>query len=82
MANTEKNKILTFGSAKTLKELPLTEIKFGSIQLQTVSSYKYLGLTLDSQLNYNLHVNRVIGMVSGKLKQFQRIRSFLSTKAA
>ena len=82
MANTDKTKILTFGSTKTLEKLPPIEIKLGGTPLQAVSSYKYLGITLDSQLNYNLHVSKIIGLVSGKLKQFRRMRSFLSTKAA
>ena len=45
-------------------------------------SYKYLGITLDRQLNYNLHVKSIIGSVTAKLKQFQRMRSFLTIKAA
>ena len=45
-------------------------------------SYKYLGITLDRQLNYNLHVKGTIASVSAKLKQFQRMRRFLSVKAA
>ena len=81
-ANTEKTKVMVFGSKCCLAKLPLFEIKFGDVTLQTVSSYKYLGLTLDAQLNYNLHVNRVIRSVSDKLKQFQRLRSFLNTRAA
>ena len=65
-----------------LEKLPPFQIKFGDIPIQAVTSYKYLGITLDSQLNYGLHVSRVIGSVIGKLKQFQRMRGFLSTKAA
>ena len=37
---------------------------------------------MDRQLNYNLHVKSTIASVSAKLKQFQRMRSFLSMKAA
>ena len=82
MANTDKTKIMIFGSSRTLKNLPPCEIKFGADPLQVVSSYKYLGLTLDSQLNYNKHVNNIVNSVSGKLKQFQRMRNFLNIKAA
>ena len=73
---------MVFGSGCSLAKLPSFEVKFGNVPLQTVSSSKYLGLTLDSQLNYNLHVSKVISSVTGKLKQFRRMRSFLSTKAA
>ena len=81
-ANTEKTKVMVFGSKCGLVKVPPFEIKFGDVILQKVSSYKYLGITLDPQLSYNIHVNKVIHLVSSKLKQFQRMRSFLNTKAA
>ena len=82
MANTDKTKIMIFGSPSIQKKIQPFNIKFGEIPLENVTSYNYLGLTLDSQLNYNLHVNRLIASVSGKLKQFQRMRGFLNAKAA
>ena len=81
-ANTDKSKVMVFGSKGTLKKTSPVVITFGNETLQTVSFYKYLGLTLDSQLNYNLHITRVINSVTDKLKQFRRMRYFLSTKAA
>ena len=80
--NTSKTKIMTFGSPSKLSKLPEFEIKYDGTPLQNVTSYKYLGMTMDNQLNYKLHINKVISSVSGKLKQFQRMRSFLSVKAA
>ena len=81
-ANTDKTKIMVFGSQSVQNKLPPFTIRLGDTPLQSVLSYKYLGITLDTQLNYNLHMNRVIGSVTSKLKQFQRMRSFLNTKAA
>ena len=81
-ANTDKTKVMIFGTKCTLGKLAPFELKFGTDVLQLVSSYKYLGLTLDGQLNYNLHISKVVGSVTDKLKQFQRMRNFLSTKAA
>ena len=80
--NTEKTKLMTFGSKKALGKLPHFEILFNGTPLQRVASYKYLGMTLDSQLNFNLHINRLIASASNKLKQFRRMRSFLDTRAA
>ena len=39
-------------------------------------------MTLDSQLNYGLHVSKIISSVTGKLSQFKRMHTFLNTKAA
>ena len=81
-ANTDKTRVMAFGGPKAIETIPDFEIKMNGAPLQSVLSYKYLGITLDGQLTYNLQINRIISSVSGKLKQFQRMRSFLSTKAA
>ena len=80
--NIEKNKTMVFGSSTVLGKLPPTEIRLGSAVITEVTSYKYLGMTLDPCLNYNLHVSKIIGSVTNKLRQFRRMRSFLNTRAA
>ena len=82
MANTDKTKVMVFGSRNGLERIPEFKIKFGEDTLQTVTSYNYLGVTLDNQLNYNLHITKVTNLVTGKLNQFRRMRKFLTTKAA
>ena len=82
MANTDKTKVMVFGTKQSLEKVPPFEIKLDGASLQTASSYKYLGVTMDSQLSYNLHVNKIVATISGKLKTFQRMRNFLSVRAA
>ena len=82
MANTSKTKVMVFGSPHMLAKVHQPEILLNNEPLQNVSVYKYLGFTLDNQLTYNAHVNRLISTVTAKLKQFQRMRSFLNVKAA
>ena len=77
--NTDKTEIMSFGSPMTL---PPLKINIEGVQLRSVSCYKYLGVTLDGNLNYTKHVNRVISNVALKLKQFRRMRPFLTTRAA
>ena len=55
-ANTDKSKVMIFGTPTYLKRIQTPVLKLGGEQLNIVSSYKYLGMTLDCQLNYNLHV--------------------------
>ena len=80
--NTDSTKVMIFGSQKVIYSVPPFEVRMNAVPLQLVSSYKYLRVSLDAQLNYNLHINKIIASASSKLKQFQRMRSFLSTKAA
>ena len=74
--------MMVFGNPKRLKKLPKVNICVDGAPIEMVTSYKYLGVTLDGQLNYNKHVNKVIAGASLKLKQLKRMRSFLNTKAA
>ena len=80
--NINKTKLMVFGAAKKLKKLPAVNISVDGIPLQTVTTYKYLGVTLDSQLNYGRHVSNVLSNASLRLRQLRRMRSFLTTKAA
>ena len=80
--NLDKTKIMLFGNSKRLKALPKVNLEVDGVTIQTVTSYKYLGVTLDSQLNFAKHVKKTLSGASLKLKQFCRMRSFLNTKAA
>ena len=82
LANTDKTKVMTFGSQTVLKNLPALDINIGGTSMAEVTSYKYLGITLDTHLNYNLHVTKIISSITAKLKLFRRMRGFLSIKAA
>ena len=80
--NVDKTKIMVFGNSKKIDKLPHFEIMVNNVPLQRALHYKYLGMTLDSQLNYNLHVQKIISNVTVKLKQFRRMRYFLDDKSA
>ena len=82
MANTDKTKVMVFGSPNVLGKVPSFDVKLDGASLQRVSLYKYLGVTLDTGLTYSQHVSKTISSVTSKLKQFQRMRSFLNSKAA
>ena len=82
LANTDKTKVMVFGSPRVVSNVSEPNIVLDNIPLEVVSGYRYLGVSLDCQLSYNVHVNKLIGSVSAKLKQFRRMRSFLNTNAA
>ena len=80
--NTDKTNLMLFGQKSMLDKLPSFEINVNDTPIKAVNNYRYLGMTLDCQLNYNKHVQKNIAKVSVKLKQFRRMRYFLDTKAA
>ena len=57
-------------------------VKLGNEKLQQVPSYKYLGMILDSTLNYNLHVNQVIRTVLHKLMLLTKMKKYLRDDTA
>ena len=80
--NTDNTKMMLFGNSKNLEKLPAVDVQVDGSQVAMVSSYKYLGVELDSQLNYNKHVRKILNGASIKLKQLRRMRSFLNIKSA
>ena len=80
--NVDKTKLMLFGSQKRINKLPQFQIMVNDAPLKTVSNYKYLGMNLDSQLNYKKHVQTTVTKVANKLQQLRRMRYFLDVRAA
>ena len=53
-----------------------------SLNLQPVKMYKYLGVLIDVNLNFQSHHNKVVANVQSKLSHFKKIRFFLTKRAA
>ena len=47
-----------------------------------VSSYQYLGITVDQTLNFNLHMKQIIKTVFYKLSLLQKLRRYITPMAA
>ena len=50
--------------------------------LQKVDSYKYLGIILDTNLNFKLHVESLLKTLRYKLYIFSKIRKYLTVQAS
>ena len=51
---------MLFGTKKTCEKNAKYSVVIDYVNIQQVSSYKYLGMTLDEHLNYSLHLNQLI----------------------
>ncbi len=72
--NLKKTKTMFFGTAHKLKEVTSKSILFQGSEVEIVDSYKYLGVLLDSKLNFDKHVNYLCSTVYPKLKLLGKIR--------
>ena len=80
--NTNKTKQMAFGTRYKVKKTKRIILSVEGKPLQTVPTYKYLGITLDSTLSFNSHVKNVANMVSYKSILLCKIRKFLTEKVA
>ena len=80
--NISKTKTMAFGSRHKVKRAKNALIKLGDETLKQVPSYKYLGLILDSTLNYNLQVNQVICTVLHKPMLLSKMKKYLRDDTA
>ena len=61
---------------------PGTQFTLGKVKLKMVDEYKYLGVTIDRQLNFHTHRRMVISSINYKLIYFQKIRKYITLDAA
>ena len=61
---------------------PNTAFRLGTISVENVNEYKYLGLLLDSCLNFRSHIDNLINRVNLKIIFFKKIRRFITSDAA
>ena len=73
---------MAFGSRQKVKRAKGTVVKLGGVELKQVLSYKYLGVILDSTLNYNLHVSQVVRTVLHKLTLLSKMKRYLRDDTA
>ena len=80
--NTKKTKIVVFGTRNKINNVDIINVRINNENIQTVPTYKYLGLNLDQTLNFKYHLGIIINNISFKLYLFSKIRRFLNEKAA
>ena len=75
--NTKKSNIVTFGTKHKLSKIREVRILLNNELLSRVPFYKYLGVYLDSTLNFNRHIDNCRKIISHKLYMLSRIRRYI-----
>ena len=75
---------MAFGTRQRprVKKANNVQLTIEGVLLQTVRTYQYLGMLLDSTLSNNYHVNTVIGTVTYKSNLLAKIRKYLTKDVA
>ena len=66
---------------KTQKLTSSLNIKIDSLSLPVVTSFKFLGIWLDKDLNWNVHVNKLITKIKQNLHMLREGKNFLNLHA-
>ena len=74
--NTQKTSLMQLSFKKF--NFPLPDIFFNGHKLSWVDSIKYLGMVLDSKLNFNLHIKDIENRVSKSKGVIYRMSNFYS----
>ena len=73
---------MIFTNKSSATEKSIQPLQINHCILHRTANYTYLGVTLDEQLSFDLHVKKTISKVSAKLLQLRKIRPYITEKAA
>ncbi len=80
MSNNKKTAVMLVGSRHSVTNTHDLNIHLGGTVLKQYDHFSYLGVDIDSCLNWSKHVLQVSARIYPKLKQLNRISSFFSRK--
>ena len=80
--NISKTKCMLLGSKHKIKKKHHFQLCISDLLIDYVPSYKYLGITVDHTLSFNLHMSQIIKTVSYKLSLLQQLRIYITTDSA
>ena len=82
--NSKKTKFMIFGNRNMLKKIKNTKfnLNMDGQALDRVHCYKYLGLNIDDNLNFNKHIQDMNKIITHKLYMFSKIRFYIGEKDA
>ena len=71
---------MLFGTPTMLKRANPLKLYHGSSLLEQVKSFKYLGVTFDSKMNFDAHIKNTMSKISSRIGILGRIRNYLPLK--
>ena len=81
--NKGKTELILFGTAKRIKSTgEKIKVYYNQKLINFTDTYKYLGTILDNRLNLKENFKKSYKMASGRLRLLEKMRSYLTTKAA
>ena len=80
--NAAKTKAMFFDVRPTGQKAHLANMNINSSPVEYVDKYEYLGVTIDTNLNFKRHIEKSFNRINNKLYMFSYMRKSLNRKAA
>ena len=80
--NIAKTKVMSFASRSKVKKSKKVKIRVSGDTLKLVPPYKYLGLSLDSTLNFGQHIASIVKTISFKMTLLAKMKKILNDNVA
>ena len=80
--NTKKSNVVTFGTRNRISKIRNLSLYVNNEKLLRVPFYKYLGVYLDTSLNFNKHIDNSRKIISHKLYLLSCIRRYINEYTA
>ena len=75
--NVKKTQWMLFGTQQRLKQVDNCSIFLGENKLERVYDYKYLGVKMDSNLRWDVHIECMCTKISQRLGVIQRVHKYV-----
>ncbi len=80
--NTSKTKLMHFRHTHNIRSNRDLNVMINGELIESVSQFKYLGVTLDTHLSLDSHIDKVCGKVNSRTGLLRRVRNFVSKDLA
>ena len=77
-----KTKDVVFGTRQRISKINYLDLFLNGVKLYKEPYYKYLGITLDANLNYKQHVVQCAKVVAHKIYLLTKIRRLINEETA
>ncbi len=80
--NVSKTKLMHFRHSRNIRNNIELDVHIGDEIIESVSHFKYLGITVDKHLSFDTHIDKLCGKINSRNGLLKRVRNFVSKDLA